>query len=192
MRPDQSGPPERKHAPDGDERQVSEVHNDGRIGEPDQHDSVDRRSLPLSRVDALQGKDVGMDEPRAEIVDVIIDCSDANRVASFWAEVLGRAVAGRKGPYVWLERRDDGVGIGFQRVAEPRRGKNRVHIDIEAADVVAVAGRIEALGGRRVEGYERGGFLVMADPEGNEFCVLPLEFAVDDDGNTDYAERLRL
>jgi hypothetical protein len=81
MRPDQSGPPERKHAPDGDERQVSEVHNDGRIGEPDQHDSVDRRSLPLSRVDALQGKDVGMDEPRAEIVDVIIDCSDANRRA---------------------------------------------------------------------------------------------------------------
>jgi hypothetical protein len=81
MRPDQSGPPERKHAPDGDERQVSEVHNDGRISEPDQHDSVDRRSLPLSRVDALQGKDVGMDEPRAEIVDVIIDCSDANRRA---------------------------------------------------------------------------------------------------------------
>ena len=78
----------------------------------------------------------------------------------------------------------------FQRVEEPRGGKNRVHIDIEAADVVATARRIEALGGGRVEGYERGGFLVMADREGNEFCVLPLEFEFDDDGNTDYAERL--
>ena len=67
-----------------------------------------------------------------------------------------------------------------------------MHIDIEVADVVAAAQKIEALGGRRAEGYERGGFLVMADPEGNEFCVLPLEFDVDDDGNTDYAERLGL
>ena len=82
--------------------------------------------------------------------------------------------------------------MGFQRVDEPRRGKNRVHVDIEVADLVAATARIEALGGRRVEGYERGGFLVMADPEGNEFCVLPLEFDVDDDGNTDYAERLGL
>jgi predicted enzyme related to lactoylglutathione lyase len=89
-----------------------------------------------------------------------------------------------------LERVAGGVGVGFQRVEERRRGKNRVHIDIETADVVAAARRIEALGGRRAEGYERGGFLVMADPEGNEFCLLPLEFEFDDNGNTDYAERL--
>src|SRR3954466_69156 len=55
-----------------------------------------------------QGEDVGMEETRAEIVDVIFDCSDPNRVASFWAEVLGRAIAGSKGPYVWLERVDGG------------------------------------------------------------------------------------
>jgi len=41
-----------------------------------------------------------MEEMRAEIVDVIVDCSDPNRVALFWAEVLGRAIGGRKGPYV--------------------------------------------------------------------------------------------
>jgi predicted enzyme related to lactoylglutathione lyase len=133
-----------------------------------------------------------MDAPRAEVVDIIVDCADPYRLAEFWAEILGRAVAGNKGPYVWLQRVDGGVGFGFQRVAEPRHGKNRVHIDIESADVAAAARRIEELGGRRVEGYERGGFLVMADPEGNEFCLLPPAFDVDDEGNTDYVARLGL
>ena len=135
-----------------------------------------------------------MDDWRAEIVDVIVDCKDPNRLAAFWAEVLGRAIEGSKGPYVWLTRVEGGVGLGFQRVEEPRpAGKNRVHVDIESADVAAAAHRIEALGGRRVGGFEAGGFLVMADPEGNEFCVLPAAgFDFDDDGNTDYVARLGL
>jgi len=131
--------------------------------------------------------------PRAAIVDVIIDCANPELLAAFWADVLGRAVVRRKGPYVWLDREHGDVGLGFQRVAEPRGPeKNRVHVDVEAADIVAVARRIEALGGRRVEGYESGGFLVMADPEGNEFCVVAPEFEIDDDGNTDYVARFGL
>ena len=123
----------------------------------------------------------------AEICDVIVDCADPERLAAFWAELLGRPVAGRKGPYVWLQHTPNAVGLGFQRVAEPKRGKNRVHIDISVADLTAAPARIEALGGRRVEGYESGGFLVMADPEGNEFCVLPAaEFEVDEEGNASY------
>jgi|ERR1700733_1254870 len=134
-----------------------------------------------------------MVEPGIEIADIIIDCSDPERLATFWGSLLGRPVEGRKGPYVWLRRREDGVGVGFQHVDDPKSGKNRLHLDISGPDIVRVKERVERLGGHRAEGYEDGGFLVMADPEGNEFCVIsdgPVEF--DDDGRTKYLEGLEL
>ncbi|MEU3985783.1 VOC family protein [Streptomyces sp. NPDC026672] len=46
---------------------------------------------------------------------------------------------------------------------------------------------MEALGGRRLELYDDGGFLVMVDPEGNEFCIIPDgAFEIDDEGHADY------
>lgn len=70
------------------------------------------------------------------------------------------------GPYVWL-RRENGLGLGFQRTAEPKSTKNRMHFDITSPDPAAEQQRIEMLGGHRLEQYAGGGFLVMADPEGN-------------------------
>jgi predicted enzyme related to lactoylglutathione lyase len=138
-------------------------------------------------------EDVSMVEPVAEISDIIIDCSDPHRVASFWADLLGRLVDGYKGPYVWLQRTTRAVGMGFQRVAEPRAAKNRVHLDISVPDLVVAKTRIEALGGRRVDGYESGGFLVMADPEGNEFCLVPATpFTFDEEGRSDYLDNLNM
>lgn len=67
-----------------------------------------------------------------------------------------------------------------------------MHLDISGPDIGIVKDRVEALGGRQLDGYESGGFLVMADPEGNEFCVVPsgpIEF--DDEGRTHYLEDLR-
>jgi predicted enzyme related to lactoylglutathione lyase len=126
-----------------------------------------------------------------EIADVIIDCADPNRLAAFWADVLSRRIEGRKGPYVWLERAPGAIGVGFQRVTEPKTTKNRVHLDIAVSDLVGAKARIEDLGGRRVHGYERGGFLVMADPEGNEFCLVPSEsFEFDESGRADYLDEL--
>jgi predicted enzyme related to lactoylglutathione lyase len=132
-----------------------------------------------------------MPDVEVEIADIIVDCSDPELVAAFWAQLLGRPVEGRKGPYAWLARPDGAVGVGFQRVREPRVGKNRIHLDIAVADVVAGKTWIESLGGRRVVGYEHGGFLVMADPEGNEFCVIPLgPLEFDDTGRADYLDNL--
>ena len=66
-----------------------------------------------------------------------------------------------------------------------------MHIDLSVTDVDALRTRIETLGGRRIAGYETGGFLVMADPEGNEFCVIPAApFEFDDEGRTDYLRDL--
>jgi predicted enzyme related to lactoylglutathione lyase len=121
----------------------------------------------------------------------MIDCQDAERLASFWSQLLGQPVAARIGPYVWLERRDQ-VSLGFQTISDPKQGKNRLHLDLGSADPVAQRHRVEALGGRHVKGYEEGGFLVMADPEGNEFCLIPDHpFDVTDQGQTTYLTRTR-
>ena len=127
----------------------------------------------------------------AELAVFIVDCADPERLGAFWSQLLDREVGGRIGPYVFLKRaRPDEIGIGFQRVAEPRMGKNRVHPDLNCGDVHEVAARVVELGGSRVSGYESGGFLVMADPEGNEFCLLPKYSSarVDEHGNAHYLE----
>jgi predicted enzyme related to lactoylglutathione lyase len=122
------------------------------------------------------------------IKDVVIDSVDPERLARFWAGLLGRSIAARKGPYVVLGR-GDGPGVVFQKVPGPKAGKNRVHFDVASPDPAAEQERAEALGARRIEDYAAGGFLVMADPEGNEFCIIPAEpFEIDDDGHAHYLD----
>jgi len=120
----------------------------------------------------------------------MVACADVEVVATFWSELLARPIVARIGPFIWLERRD-GVGLGFQSVADGRPGANSIHLDLGAENPAAEQARIEILGGRRIEGYEDGGFLVMADPEGNRLCVIPAEpFEVDDGGRTSYLKPL--
>jgi predicted enzyme related to lactoylglutathione lyase len=127
-----------------------------------------------------------MADLQLNIKDIMIDCDDPEHLASFWASLLGRPIAARIGPYIWLERQD-GPGLGFQQVTAPKVGKNRVHFDLASADPAAEQSRVESLGGRRLHEYDPGGFLVMADPEGNEFCIIPEDlFDVDDEGHASY------
>ncbi|MFJ5226688.1 VOC family protein [Streptomyces sp. NPDC088400] len=119
---------------------------------------------------------------------LIVDAIDPERLAAFWSELLGRPVVGRTGPYVWL-RRENGLGLGFQQTNEPKSGKNRVHFDITSPNPAAEQQRVETLGGLRLEQYDDGGFLVMADPEGNEFCIIPEgAFELDDEGRANYLD----
>jgi predicted enzyme related to lactoylglutathione lyase len=133
-----------------------------------------------------------MTDFHVEITDVTVDCADPERVASFWSALLGRPIAGRKGPYVWLVRAPGGIGLGFQHVSENKTGKNRVHIDVSGPDVAEIKRRVETLGGRRADGYDAGGFLVMSDPEGNEFCIVPETLHFDDSGRADYLDEVDL
>ncbi|MFB7502118.1 VOC family protein [Streptomyces broussonetiae] len=127
-----------------------------------------------------------MADSSVRINALIVDACDPERLATFWSELLGRPIAGRTGPYVWL-RRENGLALGFQQTAGPKSGKNRMHFDIGSPDPAVEQRRVETLGGRRLEQYADGGFLVMADPEGNEFCVIPEgPFEVDDEGRTTY------
>ena len=107
---------------------------------------------------------------------MVLDCADPARLAGFWAAALGHEQVGRFGSYAVLMA-GDGSGRRFllQAVPEPKRGKNRMHVDIVVDDVEDSAGRLESLGARRCVGglHEEHGhqWIVMADPEGNEFCV---------------------
>ena len=125
-----------------------------------------------------------------EITDIIVDCADPDVLAGFWSRLLRRPIEGRKGPYVWLARSTGGIGLGFQRVDESKQTKNRVHIDVSGPDVTAIKRRVETLGGSRLGGYDAGGFLVMADPEGNEFCIVPDTLDLDDSGRARYLDEL--
>ena len=125
----------------------------------------------------------------ARLADIVVDCRHPASVARFWAAALdGYAVAPyddaelarlrangisdpEDDPTVLVER-PDGAGprLFFQLVPEPKAVKNRVHLDLRADDPAAEVRRLTGLGARVVTGY--AGFVQLADPEGNEFCVL--------------------
>jgi predicted enzyme related to lactoylglutathione lyase len=107
-----------------------------------------------------------------------LDCSDATVLSAFWAEVLGYSLYGPHGSY-WTLLPPESVAepwFTLQQVSEPKVGKNRMHVDIHVADLEGEVRRVEALGARRVseEAVTMGTFSwwVMADPEGNEFCLV--------------------
>ena len=106
---------------------------------------------------------------------LIIDCTDADRLAAFWSEALGVEVAARWNQYVMLTPTiDGGPAVAFQEVSEPKQGKNRVHVDLEVPDLDEASARVEALGGSVIEDHEQDGvhIRVVADPEGNELCLV--------------------
>jgi predicted enzyme related to lactoylglutathione lyase len=109
-------------------------------------------------------------------IGLVLDCSDPEALAGFWSQALGLQSLGTIGNYVVLLSPTGSLPrFLLQRVEEPKTTKNRMHFDIETPDVEGEVGRLEALGARRLEGDARSehGFswTVMADPEGNEFCV---------------------
>ncbi len=107
---------------------------------------------------------------------LVLDCSNPDELAKFWAPALGYTIVGGAGAYVMLLPSAPGPPqLLLQRVPEPKSAKNRMHLDIHAVDIDAEAERLEGLGARRVSSspHEESGtrWHLMADPEGNELCV---------------------
>ncbi len=115
--------------------------------------------------------------PVPQVTSVVINAADHGLLVDFWKELLGVGIARSFPPYfTWLEPQGgSGVSVAIQAVPDPTPGRNRLHLDAEVADLDEAAARIEQLGGSFVEDHEIGGFAwkVMADPEGNEFCIAP-------------------
>ena len=107
---------------------------------------------------------------------IVINCTDVDLLVDFWTALLDTEESQRFPGFVWLKPPSEGAPhIAFQQVSDPTPGRNRVHLDFGAEDQEAVVARVLELGGSRVEDHEIQGFhwTVMADPEGNEFCVAP-------------------
>ena len=117
-------------------------------------------------------------DPIGTVDAIVIDCADPEALAAFWMGMFAIAVDSvEKDPpqYIDLTTREGVPTIRFQRVPEPKIVKNRLHLDIEVDDLDAAIARVETLGGSGVRGKEREfgvDFRVMADPEGNEFCLI--------------------
>ena len=111
----------------------------------------------------------------SRIHTVTVDCADPARLAEFWAAALGWS-AGRDdgGEEAWAEPADGAAPpLLFVRVPEEKAGKNRIHLDLAPDDQEAEVRRLEGLGATRVDVGQRDvSWVVLADPEGNEFCVL--------------------
>jgi predicted enzyme related to lactoylglutathione lyase len=114
---------------------------------------------------------------------VTLDCADPERLAPFWAEALHYRAHRYHAPYLMLT---DPTGkspeLVLQKVPEPKRGKNRMHLDMFGDDIEREARRMESLGARRISKEPVNGptgdrWIVLADPDGNEFCVCQGEIA---------------
>jgi predicted enzyme related to lactoylglutathione lyase len=114
------------------------------------------------------------------ILNVTFDCHDPERIAHFWGEVLGYHIerVNSPGNEYWVVSSHDKAWprLVFVKVPEAKVVKNRVHLDIVPSDgdQPAEVERLENLGARIVDDRRElvpGGWVVMSDPEGNEFCV---------------------
>ena len=114
------------------------------------------------------------------ITELVLDCADPDKLADFWCGVLGYQVLDRDPEGIEIGRADqapeDRITLILSRSDEPKAGKLRLHIDVNATDrdQARELERLFAAGARTADVGQTGAesWHVLADPEGNEFCLL--------------------
>lgn len=111
------------------------------------------------------------------VLAATLDCAEPGRLAGFWQGLVGGEIDLRTQSAEWVALVGvDGLGnLGFQAVPEQKAVKNRVHLDVDVADLEQASGLAESLGARRIGSVVDEGtnlLQVMSDPEGNEFCLI--------------------
>lgn len=106
-----------------------------------------------------------------------IDCTDVRKVAEFWRDLLGWEWHEDDDGDLWISDPDKAAGspdMLFQFSPDPRHGKNRLHWDLRPDNRDAEVERALSLGATHVDIGQTGKetWVVLADPEGNEFCIL--------------------
>ncbi|MBF6328085.1 VOC family protein [Nocardia transvalensis] len=109
-------------------------------------------------------------------VGVTIDCVDVKRMAKFWSALLDRPEGPSEPGWVYLGCPGDRQPrLVFQPVTDPKQGKVRLHLDVAVDDIDQGVAQVIALGGRYTgerHDHDGGTVVVMADPEGHEFCLV--------------------
>lgn len=110
------------------------------------------------------------------IVEMItFDCSDPGQLGGWWPEQFGGTTQELLAGEFTVVTLPAGPQLGFQKVPDPAPGKNRVHLDFGASEVDDEVSRLTAAGASEVGRHKFGDnfrWVVLADPEGNVFCVV--------------------
>jgi predicted enzyme related to lactoylglutathione lyase len=137
---------------------------------------VVRTCHTASPCEAIERSDPGV--PLAmpsRLYTVVVDSHDPARLARFWADVLDWQVVFESDHEVVIAKDENTYpGFVFVPVPEAKAGKNRLHLDLAPDDRDAEVDRIIGLGATRAEvgQTDEATWVVLADIEGNEFCVL--------------------
>lgn len=115
----------------------------------------------------------------AVLREIVVDCIEPRAVAAFWSAVLGWPTTEDERGFVWLSSTGTYIApeplLVFVPVAETKVVKNRLHLDLcpSGCEQAEELDRLLALGAARVDvGQGDAAWIVLADPEGNEFCLL--------------------
>ena len=113
----------------------------------------------------------------ARLHHIVVDARDLPALARFWTQALGWEILSERPNEIVIGTDENApVGICFMPVTEPKAIKNRLHLDLTGSseDREQEIERLLALGARRVDIGQTGteSWTVLADPEGNEFCVV--------------------
>jgi predicted enzyme related to lactoylglutathione lyase len=107
--------------------------------------------------------------------NITFDTTDPEGLADWWARALDGQVNPIAPPFFVVVSRPEGPGLAFQQVEDPTPGKNKVHLDFSTDDVEVEVARLVELGATETGRNSFGdfGWVVLADPDGNAFCVAP-------------------
>ena len=113
--------------------------------------------------------------PVGTLTHIGIDVADLNRAEAFYSALLGVERGWAFDQYRALKPLPGGLIVYFQQVSDKKTSKTRVHMDVTVSDVMAALARVEALGGSVVREFDEPDerLAVVADPDGNEFCLIP-------------------
>jgi hypothetical protein len=136
---------------------------------------VDAESFPWTVMKDVEGGELCVfgtraDRP-AELMEIVVDTSDALRISTWWAGVLGAERKDHEHGYSYLEPVPEAPfeSLVFVPVTEPKAVKNRIHIDVTSPDVQLLVD----VGARLLRAQdEEISWSVLADPDGNEFCAF--------------------
>jgi predicted enzyme related to lactoylglutathione lyase len=116
----------------------------------------------------------GQNEKVGTLYAITMDVNDLETCARFWSQVLGVETLYQNDKYLRLGHKGEHPTLLLQKVPEPHKVKNRVHIDLDVSELDAAVSRVQALGGNKLRELNEYGikWAVMADPDGNEFCLV--------------------
>jgi len=140
-----------------------------------------QRGVPWVVLADIEGNEFCVLEPRPEyratgpVAAIVVDVADTCAEADFWAEATGLPIVNRTAEFASLCQ-ESGPWLEFLHSDDPRRVKNRVHLDVAPGprdDQAAEVARLVALGAKVIDvGPGDWTHVVLLDPEGQEFCVL--------------------